>query len=156
MKINIWGAVLARYRRTLAGRLRDDTGAATAYTIVSVLTMVLVAGLVLDAGLALSTKTQAMDVAQSAARAGASELDLATYRQDGHARLDPVRARQAARGWLRAAGFDGEVTATPAQVSVTVHAVRRTQLLALAGLHEIGVSASATASPVRGVTGVEP
>lgn len=143
----------ARWKRMTAQRER---GAATAYTIVSVVTMVLVAGLVLDAGLALSAKTKAMDAAQAAARAGASELDVSAYRETGRTSLNAEAAEAVARRWIANAGYTGEVSAAGDQITVTVHTGYDTQLLSLAGLNRIPVSARATATAVRGVTGVEP
>ena len=81
------------------------------------------AGLVLDAGLAISTKVQAVSDAQSAARAGARELDVAALRTNGVIRLDPAQAQAAARSWLTRAGLAGTVTVTPDTVTVTVTTV---------------------------------
>ncbi len=132
-------------------RLGGDAGQVTAFVVILSAALLLFAGLVLDAGLALSTKAQALDAAQAAARAGAQQLDLTQYRLTGTARLDPVPAAAAARRWLSAAGLDGDVTATTTKVTVTVHASRRTQLLRLVGVGELHVSATAVSTPRLGV-----
>jgi hypothetical protein len=132
---------------------RDDAGQVTAFVTILVAALLLLGGLVLDGGLALSAKAQALDTAQAAARVGAQQLDLATYRSTNTARLDPTRAAAAARQWLTSAGVDGDATATTTTVTVTVHRRQRTQLLQLVGVAEIDVSATATATPVQGVTG---
>ncbi len=142
---------LYRLRRGLASG--SDEGQVTAFVTVFMVGLLAVAGLVLDGGLALSTKIRALDTAQAAARVGAQQLDLLTYRTTGDARLDPVRAVAAARAVVVGAGLDGEVTATVTTVTVTVHAQSRTQLLNLIGVSSLSVSATTTATPLQGVTG---
>jgi Flp pilus assembly protein TadG len=143
--------------RTIASRVRErtggDSGQVTAFATIMTIALLLVAGLVLDAGMALSVKVQALDVAQSAARAGAQELNLTAYRTSGIAELNPAQAESAARTWLTTAGFTGEATATTHTVTVTVHGTSRTQLLHLVGVRQLAVSATATATAVQGVTG---
>jgi hypothetical protein len=110
----------------------------TAFTVILVLAVLAFAGLVLDAGLAISTKVHAVSVAQSAARAGARELDVAALRTTGAIHLDPTRARATARNWVTRTGM-----------TVTVTTTRRTQLLQLIGLRSIPVEATATATAVQ-------
>ncbi|MEV8504494.1 Tad domain-containing protein [Actinoplanes sp. NPDC051475] len=129
-----------------------DEGQISLFTVLITAALMLVTGLVLDAGLALSSKTQALDVAQSAARAGAQHLDIAAYRADGTVRLNRADAEGAARRWLASAGMTGQVTATATEVSVTARTSRRTQLLSLIGVSSLSVSASATATAQHGVT----
>jgi hypothetical protein len=131
---------------------RDD-GQVTGFAVIMVTAMLAVAGLVLDGGLAVSAKVRALDIAQSAARAGAARLDLAAYRSAGLVRLDVPDATAAARAWLSAASATGTVTVTPAQVHVEVTAVSRTQLLGVVGVDTITVHADATATAVRTDTG---
>jgi Flp pilus assembly protein TadG len=142
-------ATLRRVRERTGG----DSGQVTAFATIMTIALLLVAGLVLDAGLALSVKVRALDVAQSAARAGAQELNLAKYRASNVAELDPTQAAATARAWLTTAGFTGEATATTQTVTVTVRGASRTQLLQLVGVPQLAVSASATATAVHGVTG---
>jgi Flp pilus assembly protein TadG len=143
-------------RRGRVPRVWDERGNVSAFIVVLVLALVAVAGLVLDCGLALSTKTQALDTAQAAARAGASQLDVGAYRASGVVRLDPGRAQAAARAWLARAGATGEVTATTTEVTVTVHATRNTSLLRLVGVAQLQVSATSAAQPRHGVSTAEP
>ncbi|MFY1659346.1 pilus assembly protein TadG-related protein [Micromonospora sp. WMMD1274] len=135
-------------RNTVRRLLRRDRGTVTAFTVVWIATALLLAGLVLDAGLAVSTKVSARSTAQAAARAGARELDVATLRRTGVARLDPVKARAAATGWIARAGLRGTVTVTATRVIVEVTTTQRTQLLNLAGIDSIPVHATATAEAV--------
>ncbi|MBN1173644.1 MAG: hypothetical protein JXA67_15850 [Micromonosporaceae bacterium] len=131
----------------------DDAGQVTPFAVVMVTALLLVAGLVLDAGMALSTKVQALDTAQAAARAGAQQLNLTVYRTTGVAELDPTRAEQAARAWLTTAGVEGTASATTTVVTVTVRRASRTQLLQLLGIRELGVTATASARAIQGVSG---
>lgn len=132
---------------------RDENGRVTAFVVVITTACLLFAGLVLDGGLALAAKTKAIDHAQEAARAGAQELDLATYRAGGDARLDPSAAQAAAQRYLGAVGATGTVTADATTVRVHVDAQQRTQILGLIGLGEIAVSAEGQAHPDQGALG---
>jgi len=126
-----------------------DAGTVTAFVLVLSLAAIAFAGLVLDAGLAVATKVQATSDAQSAARAGARELDVAALRTTGVIRLDPALAHTAALNWLAAAGTSGSVAVTPDTVTVTTHTAQRTQLLQLLGVSSIPISATATARAVQ-------
>lgn len=132
---------------------RDERGRVTAFVVVITTACLLFAGLVLDGGLALAAKTKAIGHAQEAARAGAQELDLASYRAGGDARLDPSAAQAAAQRYLGAVGATGTVTADATTVRVHVDARQRTQILGLIGLGEIAVSAEGQARPDQGALG---
>jgi Flp pilus assembly protein TadG len=138
--------LVRRFRRRPGG----DPGQVTPFVVILVVALIALAGLVLDAGLALSAKVQALDAAQAAARTGAQELDLATYRITGKARLNPVSATNAAQAWLAAGCLDGTASATTTDVTVTVYRTTQTQLLQLIGISTLNVSATATATAVQG------
>ena len=139
--------------RTVVRRLRrDDRGQTTPWTIFATLLIIILAGLVFDQGMAMADKVRLFDIAQGAARAGARQVDLATYRSTGVVRLDPDAAATAARTFIAQAGISGTASASPATVTVTVSTTRRTQLLHLAGVTSIPVSATATAAPATGIT----
>jgi hypothetical protein len=127
----------------------SDEGTVSGYTVVSVAAVLALSGLVLDGGLAVATKVSAVSAAQSAARAGARELDLAFLRSGGGIRLAPAQARAAANGWLTRAGLTGTVSVTGNQVTVAVTTSRRTQLLQLVGIRAIPIDATATATAVQ-------
>jgi hypothetical protein len=133
-----------------AGRY-DDRGQVTAFVVVMVMALILCAGLVIDGGLTLAAKVRATDEAQSAARAGAEEIDLAAYRQSGAVVLDPTRASASAEQYLASTGDHGQVAVAGDTVTVTVEATQPTQILGIAGLHSFTVSATANASAVRGI-----
>ncbi|WP_205752356.1 pilus assembly protein TadG-related protein [Cryptosporangium phraense] len=124
-----------------------ESGQATAFLAVLVVALLLLAGLVLDGGTALAARTRALDAAQSAARAGAQQLDLPLYRATGQVRLDPYRAERAAQNFLAAAGIPGQVTTTTGAVTVTTRTDRPTQLLQLVGVDSLHATGTATAIP---------
>jgi Flp pilus assembly protein TadG len=138
---------------TAAARRTDEHGQITAFVAVMVAALLLCAGLVIDGGLTLAAKVRAADEAQAAARAGAEEIDLATYRASGAVVLDPIQATQAAERYLASTGDSGQVAVARDTVTVTVQATQATQILGIAGLHTFTVSASASASAVRGING---
>lgn len=133
----------ARWRRP-AG----DSGQVTAFVAILLAGILLLAGLVLDGGLALGAKVAAISHAQSAARAGAQQLDLATYRARGTVRLDPDAAATAARAYLAAVGARGTVSATRDTVRVTVTDHSQPQLLTLVGVGPIEVTGTGSAEPL--------
>jgi Flp pilus assembly protein TadG len=144
--------------RSVSPRVRQrlgpaDAGQVTPFVVLLCVALFAVAGLVLDAGIALSAKVQALGIAQSAARAGAQQLDLYAYRTSGITRLDPGRAAATARAWLASAGVHGDASATATTVTVTVRRDSHTQILQLVGVRNLHVSASATATALHGVTG---
>lgn len=138
--------------RSDAPVLVDEDGQVTAFAVVMTVNLLLCAGLVLDGGQALAARVRLIGVAQEAARAGAQQLDLTTYRKTGQAMLDPPRAAAAVRGYLAATGRHGRVDVRRGRVHVELTAQVPTQLLSIAGLTRLRVHASGTASPVRGIT----
>jgi Flp pilus assembly protein TadG len=131
---------------------REDDGQVTAFVVVMISALILCAGLVIDGGLALAAKIRATDEAQSASRAGAEEINLAAYRSSGTIILDPTNATAAAENYLASTGDRGHVAVDGNTVTVTVEATQPTQILGIAGIHSLSVSASATASAVRGIS----
>ncbi|WP_049575445.1 pilus assembly protein TadG-related protein [Streptomyces sp. SBT349] len=133
-------------------RAADDGGQVTAFVIGAFLGLWLFTGIVVDGGLALAGKTRAMDNAQEAARTGAQRLDLEALRNNGTTRLDPDRARAAARDYITATGDTAQVKVHGD--AVTVHVTHRlhTQVLQLAGLSHLTVTGSATAHAERATT----
>ncbi|AXK37722.1 hypothetical protein DVA86_28125 [Streptomyces armeniacus] len=133
-----------------------DRGQVTVFVALFATVVVLFAGLAVDGGLALSAKVRALGEAQEAARAGVQAIDLAAYRADGTVRLRPEQARTLAQNYLAATGDTGTVTVTEQEVTVTVTAHQSTQLLHVAGLDTLTVTASGTAHPRHGVSAPEP
>ncbi|MBN6034156.1 hypothetical protein [Amycolatopsis sp. 195334CR] len=128
----------------------------TAFVLALLIGLLALTGLSLDGGLALASKVRAGGQAESAARAGAQALDLATYRANGTVRLDPGRARELAQWYLAGVGATGTVQVAGDTVTVEVTAIYRTQLLSLVGIEDIQTHGRGAAHPQRGVTGIEP
>jgi Flp pilus assembly protein TadG len=144
---------LQRNEGELDGRSPGENGQIAAFVVIMVTALILCAGLVIDGGLALATKIRATDEAQSASRAGAEQINLATYRATGTISLDPIEADAAAERYLAATGDRGHVAVVGDTVTVTVVANQPTQILGVAGLHSLTVTASASARAIRGISG---
>jgi Flp pilus assembly protein TadG len=131
-------------------------GATTLMILILVTSILLMAGLTYDGGQILAARREAIDVAQSAARAGAQQLDPAALRA-GHTTLDNTAAVHTAEGFLRDNGYTGVATVNngQVQVQVTVTITRHLAFLSAVGMHERTVHGVGTARPVRGVTGAE-
>ncbi len=134
------------------GKDRGEGGQITAFVVVMVAALILCAGLVIDGGLTLAAKVRATDEAQAASRAGAEQINVATYRESGDIVLDPTQATSAAQRYLATTGDRGTVTVIGNTVTVTVEAIQPTQILNLVGIQSLSVSATASASAIRGIT----
>ncbi|MBB3666210.1 Flp pilus assembly protein TadG [Prauserella sediminis] len=135
---------------------REEAGQVTAFVLAACIGLLALIGLSLDGGLALAATVRANGHAESAARAGAQALDLATYRATGEVQIDPARARLLAQRYLASVGATGTVTTSGRIVTVAVSATYQPQLLSLAGIDDIHTRAHASAQPHRGVRGIEP
>ena len=133
--------------------LDEEDGRVTAFVVIIVTACLLFAALVLDGGLALAAKTRALGEAQEAARKGAQEIDLATYRARGVVQLVPEKAGSAAASYLAAAGHPGTVSVTDNTVLVTVTVPYDTQLLGLIGIGSITVTETGRAQAQSGIAG---
>ncbi|TCJ34660.1 pilus assembly protein TadG-related protein [Parafrankia sp. BMG5.11] len=141
--------------RRWATRGRDE-GTVTAFVVVVAAAFVMFGGLILDTGGALADKTTAMGIAQEAARAGAQQLDLTTYRSTGTVRLMPDEAAGAARAYLAQAGATGTVTIVDNTVTVTVTVTHHNQLLGIVGLDTLTVTGTGSAHPAPPAAGAAP
>ncbi|WP_410675359.1 pilus assembly protein TadG-related protein [Amycolatopsis sp. cmx-4-68] len=146
----------AQNRYTWSGWRTSDRGSVSAFVLVLVIGLIMLAGLGLDGGLALAAKVRASGQAESAARAGAQAVDLATYRATGQLRLDPARAQRLAYAYLSTVGAIGTVEATADTITVHVDETYHTQLLSLAGIDAIAAHGVGAAHPQRGISAVLP
>jgi Flp pilus assembly protein TadG len=130
-------------------RTTGDSGQASVFVLILLLCLLAFGGLVYDGGTALTAKTHALDIAESAARAGCQQLDLTALREHGTtaALLNPGRAHAAAVGYLDRARATGTVTATTTQVTVTITSTVRTRLLGAVGIRTLTVHATGVAHP---------
>lgn len=134
-------------------RARDERGQATAMVAVLAVALLALGALVFDGGQIFTARREANNLARQAARAGAQQLDVAQARV-GTFTLDPVAADVAARAYLEGVGVSPvSVRVSGDRVEVTVELTQRTPLLAVLGIDQRTVSATASARAARGVTG---
>lgn len=100
--------------------IRGEDGSISAFVAVVAVGLVMVAGMAYDGGQIVAAQATARDLAGSAARAGAQEVDLDRLRSTGDATLDPDRATAAAQAFLAEAGFTGTMRVTGPSITVTV------------------------------------
>ena len=136
--------------------LRDgEQGQITVFVVVIMVALLAVAGLVYDGGRALAAKTTCIDIAQEAARAGAQQVNLASFRATGQVVLDAAAALAAAQAYLADTGTGDTATVTVAgdTVTVAVSSVQPTVFLGLIGIRSLHVTGTATATAESGITG---
>jgi hypothetical protein len=122
----------------------------TAFTVVMVGALLVLAGLVFDGGRALAGRATALDEAQEAARVGAQQIDIPTFRATGAAILNDGAAITAVQGYLASTGDAGTATVTGDTVTVTVTHVQSTQILSVIGIGTFTEHATATATAEQG------
>jgi hypothetical protein len=126
----------------------------TAFVVVFTFALLLLAGLVLDGGLTLAARVQAIDEAQSAARAGAQAIDIARFRATGDVVLDVPQAKVEAQSYLAATGHRGTVEVDGNQVDVTVSITQPMQILGIGGVGSLTVTGRGSATAEHGVSGL--
>jgi uncharacterized membrane protein len=147
--------LVRRLRAALRHQRRED-GQILVLTLVMMLGLLAVLGLVADGGLLFARHRELQAVADAAARAGAAQLDEATYRASNGkiAQLDPTGARQAARAYLQATGFNGhtEISADTGSVTVALHQAMRPPIFGpLTGV-DVQLAVRSLARPRTGIT----
>lgn len=132
---------------------RDDRGSASVMVALLLLGLAATSGLVADGGRVLAERRSLQNLADSAAAAGAMQLDVSAYRLPGaRVSLDAAEARRQAEARLAGApGISGAVAATRDAVRVRVERRVEPAFLGLIGLGGVTVSASAEAEPRAGV-----
>lgn len=98
----------------------SERGSVSIMVAVLGIAFLMVAGLALDGGRKLGALSEARDIADNAARAGAQAVDPAAYRDTGKPTLDPVAATLAANAYLAAVGHTGTISVEGETVTVTV------------------------------------
>ncbi len=130
--------------------LREESGQISTMMAVVVTALILLAGFLWQSSLTINAMDRALGIAESAARAGAQQLDLTSLRTGNRTLvLDPAPARAAAERFLRSARAQGTATATRLQVSVTVVVTVRT-VLRFTDPSGASLTATATARPYPG------
>ncbi len=137
----------AHLRARLAGRAREERGASTVFVVFLAVAMLAAGGLVIDGGYALSTRRQAMNHAEQAARVASDELSQAALR-NGTPQVNAARAHTAAQRYLSQVGSRGSVTIAGSRVTVTVSADYEPAILSIVGITHINVKARASAESI--------
>jgi uncharacterized membrane protein len=116
-----------------------------------------VVGVALDGALLLSARRDLQDVADAAARAGASQVDLDQLRADSRVVLRPDAARQAAYNYAVYQGVTPEqISAEAGQVVVVVRRTVPTSFLGVVQVTSFPVEARGAARARAGVARPEP
>jgi Flp pilus assembly protein TadG len=143
-------------RSAPAARPALEDGQILVLTLVVGLGLLAILGLVADGGLLFARHRELQAIADAAARAGAGQLDEATYRASSGrtAQLDPTQAREAAARHLRAAGFTGQATITADTGWVTIGLAERIRTLIFnnVGFSPIQLAVHSRAEPRTGST----
>jgi uncharacterized membrane protein len=138
-------------------------GQALIWLALAVPLFVTMAGLAIDGAVLLTSRRELQSVADGAARAGATRLDMPRLRASGGAdvRLDPTGATDAARGYLDQALATGAHPWQPLpqttiqvgerRVHVAVHAQLQTAFLRIVSIDTVPVEASAFADLQYGI-----
>lgn len=111
------------------------------------LALLMATGLAVDGGRKLGALSEARNVADNAARAGAQMIDADTYRATGEPFVDPAAAATAASSYLSRHGYSGTVSVSGPTVTVTVSMSVSTRFLP----GPMSVSATESATAVAGI-----
>jgi len=145
-----------RWCSRLGRRSRSaQDGQAIVWTAVMLPLFLSVVGLAVDAGIVFDARRELQNVADSAARAGAMQVDQQAYRASSGATvvLDQAAARQVAAEYAASQGRGLAATIAVEPQRVVVQASREvpTSFLRLAGITSVQVSATAPAEVRYGI-----
>ena len=139
-------------RRGLAG---SQAGQVVVWVAVMMPFFLSLVGLAADGGLVLASRRELQNVADSAARVGAMQIDQSVYRASSGQTvvLNAARARQAAAQYLVAQDPTVSATISSDRQRVVVQASRDmpTSFLRLAGIGSVHVGATSVAQPRYGI-----
>ncbi len=139
---------------------RAESGQALVWAAVMLSLFLSVIGLSIDAGTIFDARRELQNVADSAARAGAMQIDQNTYRASSGATvmLDPAAAHAAAAQYVESQGTGFTVAIDVASQRVVVQVSRSvpTSFLRLVGIGTVRVSATAPAVPRYGIQNANP
>jgi Flp pilus assembly protein TadG len=144
-----------RHHPTRPSRRAGEDGQILVLTVIVALALLAILGLVADGGLVLARHRELQGLADAAARAGAAQLDEASYRASNGrtATLNPTHAQAAAGRYLRTVRFGGEasITATPIQVTIGLSEVVRPIIFGSVGIGPIRLAVHTVARPRTGI-----
>ena len=108
---------MSRHRRVSRS---SERGAASILFAVLGVALLMATGLAVDGGRKLGALSEARDIADNAARAGAQMVDEDAYRVTGVPTLDPAAATQRTAEYLASQGHTGTIVVSATEVTVTV------------------------------------
>jgi Flp pilus assembly protein TadG len=108
-------------------------------------------GMVYDGGTMLMAKRDVINLAESAARAGAMEVDEVHLRRTGNVRVDVDAAHAAATDYLNRAGRPGTVTVSNTVVHVSTSTPWHPDILGTFGVPGRTIDGSAYADVLTGI-----
>ena len=130
-------------RTTARDRVLDERGAVSTFIAVLAIGLIFAAGLAVDGGRKLNGLAEARDLADNAARVGAQQVDLASFRATGVPTLDEGLARAEANAYLLSTGNSGVISVAGDEITVTVTLTVQTRILP--GPFTVSATESATA-----------
>ena len=133
----------------------DERGEITAFLLIIFFALFAIGGLVIDGGMALAAKRRAMNEAQAAARAGASQINETEYRRNGSVVLDRNAAITAALNYLQdhtshRAGAAADVPDNNT-VEVTVKFTQPMTILGIGSITSLSINGNGSARTAHGV-----
>jgi Flp pilus assembly protein TadG len=147
-------------RRRINYPIRGQSGQIVVWVAVLLPLLLSVIGLAIDGAIVFGQRRELQNVADSAARAGAMQVDERAYRESSGANLvlDLGAARQVAAEYLasQAPDLGATIGAEPTRVVVRVHREISTSFLTLVGIDTVGITASSIAEVRHGITHGEP
>ncbi len=101
-------------------RRNSERGSTSILVAALGLALLMATGLAVDGGRKLGALSEARNIADNAARAGAQMVDANEYRSTGVPNLDPAAATQRASAFLVEQGHSGVISVSGSTVTVTV------------------------------------
>jgi Flp pilus assembly protein TadG len=138
-------------KRSNSVELCAEDGSFTVFVAVLALALFALVGLVVDGGRAVAAQSAVTGEAEQAARLGAAQISVQAIRS-GTVAVDPTAAARVVAAYLRTVGTEGSVTVAGDTVNVHIESSETTVILGIVGVQQIGISASASATNVHGVT----
>lgn len=126
------------------GRLADDSGAILPFYVILLSALVALAGVAFDAGMLLTAQREAYNIASSAARDGANDIDIDSIYQSRPVLADSA-AGTAAESVVRQGGTPAGITANLRTIEVRVDREVEMVFLGIIGINSRTVTADATA-----------
>ena len=143
--------------RLLGSRIltRAESGQAAVWVGVMLPLLLAIIGLAIDGGVVFTARRELQNVADSAARAGAMQIDEEVYRDSAGEIivLDAGAARQVAAQYVASQGLamSATISAEPGRVVVQVSRDAPTSFLRLIGIGTVRISATAPAEVRHGI-----